>query len=528
LAVSRNRAIRPAVAAIAAGILTAGLAAGPSAAAPGDVSATVSAVAEINMGPGGSAPTDFEVIGNTAFFQATDGMNGIELWKIDPPYTSATMVENISADTNSIPSELTNVNGTLFFAATGSTGTTGKELWKSEPPYDAGSTNLVADIRPGMDVSSNPTQLYNFNGTLYFRANDGTNGDELWRSGGGPLGMGATETRMVKDINSGSATDHSQPGDFEASGGTLFFAATDSVNGRELWKTDGTTANTLIVNNINPMADSSPDDLTDVNGTLLFSADDGTNGNELWKSDGTSTTLIDINDTALAQDSFPSDLYSGNGTLYFAADNGIDATELWKSGGGAVCAVSCPADATQMVADIHPGAGNSSDPNEFAMFGDTLYFQADDGTDLGGHGIELWKSDGTTATLVKDIYPGVGNSGPHSFRNVNGVIFFSAEGGPMIGRELWRSDGTAAGTMQAADLNPSGIGSLPGQLTVAGNDTLLFQADNGTNGIELWKATVTVEGPAPVVTPPATPKKKCKKGRKLKKGKCVKKKRKKK
>ena len=48
------------------------------------------------------------------------------------------------------------------------------------------------------------------------------------------------------------------------------------------------------------------------------------------------------------------------------------------------------------------------------------------------------------------------------------------------------------------------------------------------SGREPWKATLSVEGPAPVVNPPAQAKKKCKKGRKLKKGKCVKKKRKRK
>ncbi|BBH39037.1 hypothetical protein myaer102_15570 [Microcystis viridis NIES-102] len=53
---------------------------------------------------------------------------------------------------------------------------------------------------------------------------------------------------LVKDINPGS----SNPYDLTAVGNTLFFAASDGVNGRELWKSDGTAAGTVLVKDINP------------------------------------------------------------------------------------------------------------------------------------------------------------------------------------------------------------------------------------------------------------------------------------
>ncbi|MCP4099701.1 MAG: hypothetical protein GY748_26070, partial [Planctomycetaceae bacterium] len=47
-----------------------------------------------------------------------------------------------------------------------------------------------------------------------------------------------------------------------------------------------------LVKDINTRGDSSPSYLTNVNGTLFFGADDGTNGWELWKSDGTTADTV--------------------------------------------------------------------------------------------------------------------------------------------------------------------------------------------------------------------------------------------
>jgi ELWxxDGT repeat protein len=56
----------------------------------------------------------------------------------------------------------------------------------------------------------------------------------------------------------------------------------------------------------------------------------------------------------------------------------------------------------RLVRDIHPGPEGSA-PDYLAAVGSTLFFAAGDEP----HGVELWKSDGTTAgtVLVKDIHP---------------------------------------------------------------------------------------------------------------------------
>ena len=89
------------------------------------------------------------------------------------------------------------------------------------------------------------------------------------------------EPFLVKDINPGGSS--SQPHNLTNVNGTLFFGANDGTNGFELWKSDGTAAGTVLVKDIFPGAFGSvPQFLTAVNGTLFFAARDGTNGRELW------------------------------------------------------------------------------------------------------------------------------------------------------------------------------------------------------------------------------------------------------
>ena len=74
-------------------------------------------------------------------------------------------------------------------------------------------------------------------------------------------------------------------------------------------------------------------------------------------------------------------------------------------------------------------------------------------------------------------------------------ILFQANDGTH-GVELWVTDGTAAGTHLLDDINPGLYGSYPQNITALDNGKALFQANDGTHGVELWVTDGTAAGTA--------------------------------
>ncbi len=421
-------------------------------------------------------PQEMTAVGDTLFFTLDDGVKGRELWKSDR-FGTQLVRDVVVGAAGSAPTNLTDLNGALFFTV--DDGFRGNELWTSDGTKDG--TRLVKDINPGFPDpfsptpdSSFPTNLTAAGNTLFFEADDGVNGIQLWKSDGTENG-----TALVKIINpSGVSTT-----DLTAVGSTLFFTADDGTNGLELWKSQGTAFTTEMVADINPSGSSIPRDLIDIGGTLLFSATDEFGDEELYSSSGafSSVTKIDVNTSG---SSFPARLTNANGTLLFAASD-ADGAELWKT--------EAPYTSATQVTDIASGAG-SSQPRDLVLVGSTVFFTADDGSS----GRELWKSESPYSTAVKvtDINSNPGGSNPTDLIALNGQLLFTADDG-VTGRELWVSDGTSGGTMLLSDINPLAAGSTPtGHVNVDGRT--FFIADNGINANQLWSTDGRPENTLPV------------------------------
>ena len=387
-----------------------------------DLLSVAQLVGDINREVGDSYPSDLTDVNGTLYFSAYDGMDR-KLWKYDG--SQLTKID-VNPAGSSYFENLTNVNGTLYFSAYDGTD---QELWK----YD-GSNAAKIDINPSGD--SNPESLTNVNGILYFAAYDGTD-QELWKY------VGSNATKI--DIN---PSGNSNPESLTNVNGILYFAAYDGTD-QELWKYDGSTATKI---DINPAGNSNPHNLTNIAGILYFAAYDGTD-QELWKYDGSNTTKIDINPSG---DSNPESLTNVNGILYFAAYDGTDQ-ELWKYDGS---------NATKI--DINP-VGDFN-PDYLTYVNGILYFMANDGTNL-------WKYDGAKATEI--VLNPSGNSNPYNLTDVNGILYFAAYDG--TDRELWKYGGSNAVKI---DINPSDD-SDPESLTNV-NGILYFAAYDGTDQ-ELWK-----------------------------------------
>jgi ELWxxDGT repeat protein len=353
---------------------------------------------------------------------------------------------------NSWPTELAVLDGTLYFSANGGGSKPNHELWKS----DGSSVVLVANINTntsGSDLSSYPKYLTELNGALYFMADDGVNGYELWK-------VTQAGASLFANLNPGSATSHSYPKFFTPLDGFLYFQAVNNTNGYELWKTDGSSAPVRIDLRVGS-GSSFPEFFAGFRGELYFRATNGTTGYELWKYNGTTASLAsNINPTG---DSFPKNLIVFKDNLYFAANDGVNGWELWKYDG-----VS-----SSLVANLNPSG--DSFPENLVIAHDILYFVAT----TPATGYEVWKYDGISVTLAADVNPGPNPSNPRNLVAFKNELCFSASIDGVEDWELWR--------ILAAPFRVTSIERTGGDIhltwnTLGGTTNVVQVSDGGVGG----------------------------------------------
>lgn len=377
-------------------------------------------------------------------------------------WANVMVVKNINPDGDSFASQLFTFNGKLYFTA--DDGVHGTEIWTSDGTSQG--TQLFSDFRPGA-ASSGAANFSVVNGELYFSAFPGSFvGQKVYKTNG-------TTIDFVADVNpslpTGGFFGAPQPGLFRAlNSSTVVFRAT-GPNGQEVYRTDGTPEGTSLVKDIHPGAtDSIPTGMMVVNGVAYFGADDkftpdpdgdgstGTFDRELWRTDGTAAgtyRVKDINPGPGTSFAFPQAVY--NNEVYLTASDGVNGQQLWKTDGTEAGTVRLTSVAG-FVDHVTPVAGK-------------LFFTAFDSPT----GSELYVTDGTPegTRMVKDINPD-GDSYVFSPVEYKGKVFFTAETAA-AGRELWFTDGTESGTQMLTEIIDGPTSSGIDSLTVVG-DLLFF------------------------------------------------------
>lgn len=104
---------------------------------------------------------------------------------------------------------------------------------------------MIRDINPSA-LNSNPSGLTPLGNKMFFTAENQQYGRELWVTDSNTL-----STSIVKDINpnGSSIVENTSEYSLPTSNNFIFFIANDGVNGNSLWKSDGTTEGTRILLN---------------------------------------------------------------------------------------------------------------------------------------------------------------------------------------------------------------------------------------------------------------------------------------
>jgi ELWxxDGT repeat protein len=242
---------------------------------------TVAGSHEVQVLSAQSGYNSVSVIGNTVYFSEFDSTHGMELWKANNNIGSAKMVKDIFPGLdNAYPNNFVNYNGKLYFTADDSLYTT--FIYVSDGTK-AGTKRIIRGEGP----------IITSNNKLFFTGYNTEVGDELFISDGTTAG-----TTLLKDIIEGQPSSY--PYAYIVMNNIVYFTAASDLYGYELWKTDGTTNGTVVVKDIIPGANgSSPFGLTVAGNKLYFRASNDSYQQMLFVSNGKAAGTKPVVDSGL-------------------------------------------------------------------------------------------------------------------------------------------------------------------------------------------------------------------------------------
>jgi ELWxxDGT repeat protein len=325
--------------------------------------------------------------------------------------------------------------------------------------------SAAAHSQPTM-LSNIPTGSKNFvyvNGSLYFSA-----ADNLYR------GTSTSAPALVK------TTGETILRVYDITLGSNFFFITQGGSGERLWRSDGTSANTVPVTTATQIIP-----LIVYQSQLFMRLNSAATGNELWKVDAAfnATILKDINPgSANGFTGFDGSLITHNNLLYFFADAG-SGQDLWRSDGTTA--------GTLISVDMEEpdGAIAPARLSELTSVNDIMFFTRNwDQSDWYEVVAELWTTDGSAAgtSMVKQ-YLGNNYNYFRDFIAFNGKVYFFRSNEDPAFVYFSVSDGTAAGTQDLKLVTIDG----PGRKLIDAESYLLFygESQSYTSSLEKYDGT---------------------------------------
>lgn len=178
----------------------------------------------------------------------------------------------------------------------------------------------VKEINPNGDAL--PMDLVIYNEKLYFTADDGVHGHELWVSDGTEEG-----TVLLKDLN--DFLTSSNPQNFYLHNGKVFFTTNLSLGNVNFWQTNGTEEGTIPLY-FSEIESRAPQNFISYNGELFFTTMHGYDDFKFWKYNADGLTQIIYENTPSGQLTVFSDFIIYEDTLYFSANLDEGGIELWR------------------------------------------------------------------------------------------------------------------------------------------------------------------------------------------------------
>lgn len=402
----------------------------------------------------------------------------------------ATLAQLVDGDFNALPANgvpfsFTPVSDGFFFVVDPKAGYVqndtkmGPQLWKSDGT--AAGTHVVKEFAAiaTNDLSHAPDVLFPVGSVVYFSADEGYSGFELWRSDGTTAG-----TYLVADMAPGDQSTFPQC--FAASGNIVYFGRSGDNAEREIWQSDGTAAGTVLFVSL-----GRPDWWEGSyfsGGGVLGNSVYVSVGDELWVADGTATgsKRLDTDQTLMKAHDF----HVVNGRMTFFGREATNSGGLFAVDGG---------DSVPSIVLYFPETANWG---RFpVVLNDRLYFR---GTSYGtGARNILWKSDGTGpgSEIVEDFSSGaMADFNDFDSLTVAGDLLFGRVRGIDGKYKLWRADGTPAGSFPIigdSDVN------LTGNFLAAAGNQVGFISWNSIEHYSLWKSDGTQAGTVKLKALPA-------------------------